>query len=142
MYPSRAGVSVNQQLAMYQFKGSKLCEIGDREHMQIKREHQELHKAIRDGADAERILEISTDLILTTLLHFESEERTMGTSSNSTLAAHRQLHAEIIESLNAISSDLEHRNIEAAMELLKLFDGRLTYHLEVEDAEMERILAN
>ena len=83
---------MNQQLAMYQFKGTKLCEIVDREHMQIKREHHELRKAISEGADADRILEIATDLILTTLLHFESEERAMGTSSNSALAAHRHPH--------------------------------------------------
>ena len=49
-----------------------MCEIVDREHMQIKHEHQELRRAISEGAVAERILEVATDLILTTLLHFGS----------------------------------------------------------------------
>lgn len=133
---------MSQQLGFYRMSGSKLCEIIDREHEQIRREHAELRKAITSGAEIERVLDISTDLILTTLLHFESEERAMSTSNHPTLLAHPILHAEMIESLRAITQDLHRGNFDAALELLKLFDGRLTYHLEVEDAEMERILAN
>lgn len=133
---------MNQQLTYYHCKGSKLGEIVDRQHQQIKREHQDLRKALLEGAELDRILEISTDLILTTLLHFESEERAMGESSNRKLVAHRQLHTDLIESLKAISVDIEHRKLDGALDLMKLFDGRLTYHLDVEDAEMERILAD
>ena len=133
---------MNQQLTFYHCKGSKLGEIVDRQHIQIKREHQELRKALQEGAELDRILEISTDLILTTLLHFESEERAMGDSANGQLLAHRQLHTDLVESLKAISIDIEHRKIDGALDLMKFFDGRLTYHLDVEDAEMERILAD
>ena len=133
---------MNQQLAYYHCKGSKLGEIVDRQHLLIKREHQDLRKALLEGAELDRILEISTDLILTTLLHFESEERAMGDSANRKLVAHRQLHTELVESLKAISIDIEHRKLDGALDLMKLFDGRLTYHLDVEDAEMERILAD
>ena len=65
---------------MYQFKGTKLCEIVDREHMQIKREHHELRGAIFPREPTQKESEVATDLILTTLLRFESEERAMGTS--------------------------------------------------------------
>jgi len=133
---------MNQQLNVYQRNGSKLGEIVDRQHLQIKREHEDLRKALLEGADLDRILEISTDLILTTLLHFESEERAIGDSVHGKLVAHRQLHTDLIESLKAISIDIEHRKLNGALELMKFFDGRLTYHLDVEDAEMERILAN
>ena len=133
---------MNQQLTYYCCRGSKLGEIVDRQHVLIKREHQDLRKALLESAELDRILEISTDLILTTLLHFESEERAMGESSNGKLVAHRQLHTDLIESLKAISIDIEHRKLDGALDLIKLFDGRLTYHLDVEDAEMERILAD
>jgi hemerythrin-like metal-binding protein len=133
---------MNQQPTVYRGNGSKTSEIVDRQHLQIKHEHQELRKALLEGADLDRILEISTDLILTTLLHFESEERAMGESVNGKLVAHRQLHADLIESLKAISIDIENRKLNGALDLMKFFDGRLTYHLDVEDAEMERILAN
>ena len=133
---------MNQQMPLYHCKGSKLGEIVDRQHVQIKREHQDLRKALLEGAELDQILEISTDLILTTLLHFESEERAMGESMNGKLVAHRQLHTDLIESLKAISIDIEHRKPNGALDLMKLFDGRLAYHLDVEDAEMERILAD
>ncbi len=133
---------MNQQLPYYVCRGSKLGEIIDRQHVQIKREHRDLRKALLESAELDRILEISTDLILTTLLHFESEEHAMGESTNRNLVAHRQLHTDLIESLKAISIDIEHRKLDGAVGLMKLFDGRLTYHLDVEDAEMERILAD
>jgi hemerythrin-like metal-binding protein len=133
---------VSQQLGMYRMIGSRLCEISDREHVQIRREHEELRKVILSGGESQNILEAATDLILTTLLHFESEERAMSRSSHPLLLSHLKLHAEIIESLRVISMNLHRGELESALELLKLFDGRLTYHLEVEDAEIERILAN
>jgi hemerythrin-like metal-binding protein len=134
--------AMNQQLAFYPRKGSKVGEILDREHLQIRREHQDLRKALAEGADRERILEISTDLILTVLLHFESEERAMANCSEPRLVAHLQLHNDLIESLNAISIDIEHHRIDSALDLLKLFEGRLSYHMDVEDAEIERVIAD
>jgi len=133
---------VNQQLAFRHMNGSRLSEISDREHAQIRQEEDELRKAILGGLSTEKILEIASDLILTSLLHFESEERTMGASAHAVLVAHRAKHAELVESLRLISLDLNRGNADAAIELVKLFDERLTHHLEVEDAEMERVLAD
>jgi len=42
--------------------------------------------------------------------------------------------------LTDISNDLEQRRIIGAMALMKLFDERLTKHLDIEDAELEREL--
>jgi hemerythrin-like metal-binding protein len=134
--------AMNQQLAFYPRRGSKVGEILDREHLQIKREHEDLRKALVDGTDRERILEIGTDLFLTMLLHFESEERAMGKCPDPRLVAHLQLHTDLIESLKAISIDIEHHRIDSALGMLKLFERRLSYHMGVEDAEMERIISD
>jgi hemerythrin-like metal-binding protein len=104
--------------------------------------HQNLRTAIVAGAGMEKILKCSADLITATLLHFESEERVMSEYAPLSLGVHRDLHSELIGSLEGISTDLERRSISGAMELLKFFDGRLTYHLDFEDAALERELSN
>jgi hemerythrin-like metal-binding protein len=133
---------MNDQITYYPSRGTKLGEIVDRQHEQIKRAHRELHTSIVEGAGWERILQCSRDLIITTLLHFESEEQAMGENPSRSLEAHRRLHAEMIESLKDISADLERRKISGAMTLLKFFEGRLTFHLDTEDAALERELSN
>lgn len=122
--------------------GTQLKAIRDRDHQQIHRMYQELRASIVEGTGMARILQRSTDLITATVVHFESEERAMGEDSLARLLAHQELHSEIIESLEDISKDLEQRSIRGAMELLKFFEGRLRYHLEVEDAALERELSN
>lgn len=124
------------------YAGAKLRAIRDRDHRQIQRMYLELRAAIVEGSGMERILQRSQELITATLLHFESEERALGEDSLASLLAHQELHAEMIEGLEEISSDLEQRHICGATELLKYFEGRLRYHLEVEDAALERELSN
>jgi hemerythrin-like metal-binding protein len=133
---------MNEQSPYNRLAGAKLRSIRDRDHLQIKRKYQELRASIMAGSGMDRILQCSEELIATTLLHFESEERAMGEDSPSSLFAHRELHAEMIESLEDIAEDLKQRSIRGAMELMKFFEGRLTYHLDVEDAALERNLAN
>lgn len=111
----------------------KLQAIRDRDHMQIKRMHQELRAAVVEGKGMERVLRSSEDLITTTLLHFESEERAMEEVSCATLGLHADLHAGMMETLEDISKDLEQRKICGAMALLKFFDERLSRHLSEED---------
>jgi hemerythrin-like metal-binding protein len=119
------------------YRHSLFGQIVDREHAAIRRAHQELRALILAGGGMERILESSNKLIAVTLRHFESEERAMEDRSDACLGIHRDLHAELIEALEDISEDLEKRRIGAAVELLRFFDKRITYHLEVEDASVE-----
>jgi hemerythrin-like metal-binding protein len=133
---------MNETLASYRIKRTKANEITDRQHVQIKRMYQDLRTSIVQGAGLERILKCSRDLIITTLLHFESEERAMGDTPSRSMEAHRLLHEEMIASLEDISEDLEQRRINGAMELLKFFEKRLSHHLDVEDGALERELAN
>lgn len=133
---------MNEQMTLYRHNGSRLGEIADRQHTQIRRRHHDLRAALLEGAALERILQCASDLIITTLLHFESEERAMGENPHQCLMTHSQLHSEMIASLSQISCQLEMRKINGAMELLKFFEGRLSYHLDVEDSALERELAN
>ena len=55
---------------------------------------------------------------------------------------HQLLHAEMIERAKKIWSDLDHRKISDAMELMKVFDVRLTHHLDFEDGAFGRELSN
>jgi hemerythrin-like metal-binding protein len=88
----------------------------------------------------ERIITCSKELVTSALAHFKSEESAMDAILSPSFARHRHLHAEMIESLKDISSGLEERRIRSAMELMKFVDGRLTFHLNVEDAAVERDL--
>lgn len=133
---------MNEKLNYGRYAGAKLRAIRDRDHQQIHRKYQELRASIVEGGGMERILQGSKDLITATVLHFESEERALGEDSLANLLAHQELHAEMIESLEEISKDLEQKSIRGAMELMKFFEGRLRYHLDVEDAALERELSN
>jgi hemerythrin-like metal-binding protein len=117
------------------------ADILDRQHLQIKREQQDLRTAIKIGANMDQIIACAEDLIATTLRHFESEEIAMEANKFKDLAAHKCFHLEMIESLKEFSSDLERRKISDAMELMKFFDVRLTYHFGFEDGAFERELS-
>jgi hypothetical protein len=54
------------------------------------------------------------------------------------LGAQKLLHAKMVESVRTIWSDLEHRKINNALDLLTFFDVALTYHLEAEDGVFGR----
>jgi len=118
----------------------KVRYILDREHIQIKRKHERARSAIIEGGGMNRIIACSKELIATTLAHFKSEESAMDACNPRNITTHKRLHADLIESLKDISNDLEQRRIIGAMALMKLFDERLTNHLEVEDADLEREL--
>jgi hemerythrin-like metal-binding protein len=114
--------------------------IFDREHLEIENRQQKLRASIIEGIGMNGIIARSRDLIKSTIMHFRSEESAMDERSNPNFDAHRLMHAEMIETLTDISSDLEHRRINGAMQLLKFFDSRINYHLEVEDVALEREL--
>jgi hemerythrin-like metal-binding protein len=128
------------QSVFHHLMGTKAGEILDRQHLQIKRKHQDVRTAILEGGGMERIIACSKDLIAATRAHFQSEERAMDANALRNFSAHREMHDDIIESLQDISNDLEQRRISGAMELMKLFEGRILYHLDVEDAALEREL--
>jgi hypothetical protein len=51
-------------------------------------------------------------------------------------------HTAMLNTSKEILSKLEHRRIGDTMELMKFFDVGVTYHLDVEDAALERELRN
>lgn len=133
---------MNEPLVLVRRKGSRFDEVSDRQHLTIRRKHEDLRNAIMEDASLERILEYSSELIVTTLVHFDSEERALRRNPRQCLLAHQALHSEMIANLTTIAEEMEQRKMQAAMDLLKFFDSRLSYHLEVEDTALERELAN
>jgi hemerythrin-like metal-binding protein len=118
----------------------KVGDIIDRDHVQITRKNQNLRTAILNGLGMDLIISCSKKLIVATAIHFKSEERAMDASPQKLISNHKLLHAEMMESLDVISADLEQRRINGALELIKFFEGRLAYHLDVEDAVLEQEL--
>lgn len=117
----------------YRNRGGRTMEILDRQHSEIKRKRQNLRTSIIEGMGFDKIADCAMDLIATTLEHFKSEEAAMEAGNFQGLGVQRLLHAQMIQSVKTIWTDLEHRKINDALELLKFFDLTLTYHLESED---------
>ncbi len=128
------------QVTFHHLQKTALKDILDRQHIEIKQKHLNLRTAIIEGIGMDRIIACSKELITSALLHFESEELAMGAKASSNIVQHRHFHSEMIESLEDISSGLEQRRIHGALELMKFFEGRLSFHLDVEDAALEREL--
>jgi hemerythrin-like metal-binding protein len=122
----------------YQTQGGPIMEILDRQHSEIKQKRQNLRTSIINGMGFDQIAACAMDLIATTLEHFKSEESAMEAGKFQGLGVQRLLHAHMIESVKTIWTDLEHRKINDALELLKFFDMTLTYHLESEDGAFGR----
>jgi len=128
------------QLTFLRLWGTKVGDIVDRDHVQITRKHQNLQTAIVEGLGIDRIIGCGKDLVAATALHFKSEEKAMDAHPLRMFSGHKLLHAEMMGSLSVISNDLEQRRITGVMKLIKFFEGRLTYHLEVEDDLLEQDL--
>ncbi len=124
------------------FPEPSAADILDRQHSEIKRKRQNLRTSIIEGMGMDQIVACAKDLIDTTLEHFRSEEHAMEASRFTGLTGHKHLHAEMIQSLEEIWGELEHRKISTAMELMSFFDVRLTYHLDFEDGAFEREMKN
>jgi len=118
-------------------RNARIRAIQDRDHAEIRRMQRVLHDSIIEGVGMEKIIVCSKQLIEATLAHFESEERAMDEESLGSLNAHQELHAELIETLEDISKDLEKRSIGGAMQLMRFFEGRMAHHLKIEDAIFE-----
>jgi hemerythrin-like metal-binding protein len=118
---------------LYHLQRSQIAEIIDREHSEIRQKQADLQIAIIEGMGMDLIVACAQNLIETTLNHFKSEESAMEASKFVGLGVHQLFHAEMIKSVQTIWSDLDHRKIGDAMQLMVFFDGRLARHLDHED---------
>jgi hemerythrin-like metal-binding protein len=125
---------------LHNLNGANLAVILDRQHSEIKQKQKNLRASVVEGMGMNQIVACAKDLIDTTLDHFKSEECAMEISRFTGLLAHKHLHDGMAKSVNEIWSDLEHRKINAAMQLLTFFDERLTFHLDWEDGPFGRKL--
>jgi hemerythrin-like metal-binding protein len=125
---------------LYNLQGAPVAEILDRQHSEIRRKRQNLRTAIVEGMGMDQIVACAQDLMDTTLEHFQSEESAMDESKFEGVAIHKQVHAQMVETVHGIRSNLERRKIGAAVELMTVFVERLDHHLEYEDGAFGRNL--
>lgn len=125
---------------LHNLNGQNLAAVLDRQHSEIKRRQTNLRTSIVDGMGMNQIVACAKDLIDATLEHFKSEERAMEISRFAGLVMHKHIHDGMARNVREIWSDLEHRKIYDAMELMKFFDERLTFHLDWEDGPFGRHL--
>jgi hemerythrin-like metal-binding protein len=118
---------------LYHLQRSRIADIIDREHSEIRQKQGDLQTAIIEGMGMDLIIACAQNLIDTTLAHFKSEESAMQASKFAGLGMHQLLHAEMIERVKTIWSDLTRRKIGDAIELMVFFEVRLNYHLDSED---------
>jgi hemerythrin-like metal-binding protein len=123
---------------LFHLQGVPTKEILDRQHEAMKQKRQNLRTAIIEGSGMDHIVSCADDLIDTTLEHFKSEESAMDASTFEGVTNHKLMHATMVDTVMKIWNNLEHRKINDAMELMKFFDERLTYHLEFEDGTFGR----
>lgn len=123
---------------LYHLQGTPIREVLDRQHTAIKLKKNNLRTAIVEGMGMDLIVACANDLIQTTLEHFKSEESAMDATKFEGVAKHKEMHAAMTENVQKIWSNLTHRKIHDAMELMKFFEERLTYHLEFEDGAFGR----
>jgi hemerythrin-like metal-binding protein len=121
-------------------QGVPIKEVIDRQHSEIKRKSKNLRTAIVEGMGMDQIIACANDLINTTLEHFKSEEDAMDVSRFEGVTKHKLMHAKMADTVKEIWTDLGRRKVGDAMELMKFFDERLTYHLEFEDGAFGRSL--
>lgn len=128
------------EVDLYYIQRSQIAAVIDREHSEISQKQADLQTAIIEGMGMDLIIACAQNLIDTTINHFKSEESAMLASKFVGLGAHQLLHAEMLESVRTIWSDLEHRKIGDAMQLMVFFDVRLARHLDQEDGSFGREL--
>ena len=62
---------------LYHLQETPTADVLDRQHLQIKRQQQDLRTAIIIGTGMDQIVACAKDLIQTTIGHFKSEEGVM-----------------------------------------------------------------
>ena len=125
---------------MQHFKWTKahaifLPEI-DAEHRNIFRMAEELHQAVRAGAEAARVQELVRPLAVAIEEHFAHEERLMKSVQCPDAAWHRTLHDGARRKLAAAIQEIESGEVEAAGTLIDFLGRWFKDHMSLPDRMM------
>ena len=93
----------------------------------------ELHRAILDGADTPRVLELFKSLMAAAEDHFAYEERLMRSSEYSAYQWHKQQHDTVRKRADQFLPRIESGEKEASMLLLEFLSGWLRDHTGLTD---------
>jgi hemerythrin-like metal-binding protein len=125
---------------MQHFKWTKahaifLPEI-DAEHRNIFRMAEELHLAVRAGAEAARMQELARPLAVAIEEHFAHEERLMRSVACPDAVWHKSLHDAARRKLGPLVAEIEDGDVEAARELLDFLGRWFKDHMALPDVMM------
>jgi hemerythrin len=119
---------------------------------QVDREHQRLFDIIAevdralDAADRESVAEALRhaigDLIDYTRSHFTSEEALMASAGYPALAAHRELHSELLRRVSEMRMRVELGDEAAILDLSRFLAAWLTEHIQSADREFGQFVAD
>lgn len=117
-------------------------------HAVIDAEHRRLFDLINDfhylflaSRDTREVLRLLNALVLYSETHFRHEEQLMSEADYPELAAHRDIHARLFETIFALQEKFEAGAVKAESEAVAFLRTWLTDHIAEEDKAFGRFLA-
>jgi hemerythrin len=108
----------------------------DAEHRNLYRMAEELHQAVRTGAEAARLLELMGPFMVAVEEHFAHEERMMKAASCPDFAWHKLQHDTARKRAKAFADDIGAGNSEAPAEMLEFLARWFKDHVGLTDRMM------
>ena len=125
---------------MQHFKWTKahaifLPEI-DAEHRNLFRMAEELHQAVRAGAEAARVQELARPLAVAIEEHFAHEERLMRSVACPDAAWHKTQHDAARKKMGPLFAEIEAGDVDAAREFIEYLGKWFRDHMSLPDRMM------
>ena len=125
---------------MQHFKWTKahaifLPEI-DAEHRNLFRMAEDLHQAVRAGAEAARVQELARPLAVAIEEHFAHEERLMRSAACPDAAWHKAQHDAARKKMGPLFAEIERGEVDAAGELIEFLGKWFRDHMSLPDRMM------
>jgi len=125
---------------MQHFKWTKahaifLPEI-DAEHRNLFRMAEELHQAVRAGAEAARVQELARPLAVAIEEHFAHEERLMRSVACPDAAWHKTQHDAARKKMEPLFAEIEAGDVDAAREFIEYLGKWFRDHMSLPDRMM------
>ncbi|PKO11644.1 MAG: hemerythrin [Chloroflexi bacterium HGW-Chloroflexi-10] len=110
----------------------KIAEI-DKEHLVLVNLINDLHEAMRNGQGKIKVSEILDGLVAYTRTHFAHEEIMLTQSVYPDLAAHKQIHKNLIKQVENLQKKNREGSLTLSMEVMSFLKDWLLNHVQGED---------
>jgi hemerythrin-like metal-binding protein len=111
----------------------------DKQHRQLAEHINDLAASLRCGDDRAAVSQKLETALSYTRQHFESEERLMDKFDFKDAAAHRKIHAQLLEYLQGFSAGWDMRSLSLTARFLQEW---LLHHVETADRDLASMLAS